>query len=314
MFVVNSQQAGERLDKFLAQYFKAESLSRAKIQKLIKAGQITVNNKPTSAHYQLKAGDKVRIERPSPLSTHQPSKPIDLSHLIVAEEEEFLVVNKPAGLLVHLAESLSGPALTDSLLAYCPAIKEVGDDCWRPGIVHRLDKDASGLLVVAKTQNAFNWLKEQFKARQVKKKYWVLAYGKLAQETGEISFPLQRSAAGYKIAALPLKVKGEKNLAGRDAVTEFRVKQRWHNFTLLEVTIKTGRTHQIRAHLAALGHPVIGDNLYGNKKSKLANQKLEINRLFLMAYFLAFRGLDGKIREYQIELPPELKAILKKLK
>ena len=191
---------------------------------------------------------------------------------LIDKTEDYIVINKPTGLLTHGAPHTRGPALTDALVEDFPEIATVGDDPGRPGIVHRLDRLVSGLLVVARTQESFYNLKRQFQKRSIIKKYTALVYGQIEKPEDDINFPIERSSKGHKMAAKPTTVKGEKNDAGREAITDFIVIKRFINFTLLEVRIKTGRTHQIRVHMAAYGHPLVGDELYGTKKTKVKNE------------------------------------------
>lgn len=240
---------------------------------------------------------------------------------IVSETDDYLVINKPAGLAVHGGGNLTEPTLTDWLIDYYPKIKKVGDDPLRPGIVHRLDKEVSGLMVIAKNQKSFTALKEQFKSREIVKEYIALVYGKVANDYGIIDFPIKRSQTGHKMAALPLKAENlltrrrpqgrdQGNIDGwfkaRSAQTEFQILKKFVNYTLLRVKIKTGRTHQIRVHFFAYGHPLVGDNLYFTAKTKLKNKKLNLGRIFLMAEHLSFRDLQGQEQDFKIDLAPEL--------
>ncbi|MCX6798092.1 MAG: RNA pseudouridine synthase, partial [Candidatus Falkowbacteria bacterium] len=210
-----------------------------------------------------------------------------------------------------------------------PEIKNVGDDPMRPGIVHRLDKEVSGLMVIAKNQLSFENLKKQFKKREINKEYIALVYGKIEPEEGEINFPIRRAQSGYKMAALPIMNSGlieKKRLSGRDAGTNeallksrealslFKVIKRFINYTLLQVRIKTGRTHQIRVHFAAYGHPLVGDNLYSTKKTRVKNKKLNLGQVFLFSKRLAFSDLAGKTQEFELDLSPELKVFLEKIR
>lgn len=249
---------------------------------------------------------------------------------IIHEEKDYLVINKPAGLIVHGGNGITEKTLSDFLLEKYPEIKEVGDDPQRPGIVHRLDKDASGLMIVAKTQEAFNYLKKQFQDREVKKEYIALTCGKIAKDFDTIDFPIKRASSGHKMAAIPraknIEVEDMENAnnrslgnvkglaQSRDAITEFEVIQKLINYTLLKVTIKTGRTHQIRVHFYAYGHPLLGDPLYKNKESVLKSKKTKINRIFLMAQKIGFKDLEGNWQEFEVELDDELKELLQKLK
>jgi 23S rRNA pseudouridine1911/1915/1917 synthase len=232
----------------------------------------------------------------------------------IFENENCLVINKPAGLLVHGAEHINEPTLVDQLLKDYPHIAKVGEDPGRPGLMHRLDKLASGLLVVAKTQDSFDDLKKQFQARTIKKYYTALVYGKIDKDEARINFPIKRSAQGHKMAALPLMNKGIANVAGRKAVTEFSVVKRYVNYTLLCLKTKTGRTHQVRVHLSAYGHPIVGDDLYGTKKTIEKNKKLKIYRLFLVANELSFLDLNGELKTFKIPLPAEITNFLKQIK
>lgn len=246
---------------------------------------------------------------------------------IIFEDDDYLVINKPAGLAVHGGGNIKEETLADLLIARYPKIVKVGDDEARPGIVHRLDKEVSGLMVIAKNNDSFDNLKEQFKKRDINKQYLALVYGKLANDEGEINFPIKRSSEGYKMAAMPLnavdlltrrnpKSRDTGNISGvfkaKEAITLFKVKTRFVNYTLLEVKIKTGRTHQIRVHFFALGYPLVGDNLYCTKKTKLKNEKLKLGRVFLMASQLSFTDLQGEKRKFSLTLAPELKAFLPK--
>jgi len=244
---------------------------------------------------------------------------------IISETIDYLVINKPAGLAVHGGGNLREPTLADWLVARYPKIKTVGDDALRPGLVHRLDKDVSGLMVIAKNNKSFLNLKNQFKDRAVNKEYTALVYGRVSKDEGEINFAIKRAKSGYKMAALPLNAeellsrqhpqnRDQGNIAGlfkaRAALTEFQVVKRFVNYTLLRVTIKTGRTHQIRVHFFASGHPLVGDNLYATTKTKLKNKKLGLGRVFLVADHLNFRDLKGEPQDFKISFPSELTAVL----
>lgn len=237
-----------------------------------------------------------------------------MKYKLIRANAEFIIINKPAGLLVHGADHLDEETLADQLLADYPEIRKVGDDPIRPGIVHRLDKLASGLMVIARTQESFYNLKEQFQKRTINKHYTALVYGQIAKDKDEINFPILRSSKGYKMAALPETVKGEKNIDGRNAISEFEIIKRYINYTLLKVKIKTGRTHQIRVHMSAYGHPLVGDDLYSTKKTKVKNKKVDLERIFLVADELEFKDLRGELQKFEIGLPEELVVFLGKIK
>ncbi|MDP2944415.1 MAG: RNA pseudouridine synthase [bacterium] len=244
---------------------------------------------------------------------------------IIAATSEYLVINKPAGLAVHAGGNLTEPTLADWLIANYKKIKDVGDDPIRPGLVHRLDKEVSGLMVIAKTQASFDNLKNQFQEREINKEYVALVHGRVAKDFGAINFPITRSQEGYRMAALPSgsedllsrrhpKDRDQGNISSwlksRAALTEFEVLKRFVNYTLLKVSLKTGRTHQIRVHFFAYGYPLVGDNLYCTKKTELKNKKLNLGRVFLVANHLSFRDLKGVTRDFRIDLPEELQAAL----
>lgn len=248
---------------------------------------------------------------------------------IVFENDDYLVINKPAGLAVHGGGNIKDITLADLLIERYPEIKTVGDDPVRPGIVHRLDKEVSGLMVVAKNQETFLHLKNQFKDRDIHKEYIALVNGKIINDYGEIDFPIKRSREGYKMAAMPHNTvdllsrrnptdRDQGNLEGmfkaREAITEFNVLKRFIHYTLVQVKIKTGRTHQIRVHFFALGYPLAGDNLYFNKKSKIQNKKVNLGRIFLMANKLSFKDRNGEIKDFSLDMPIELAEFLKTLK
>jgi Pseudouridylate synthases, 23S RNA-specific len=248
---------------------------------------------------------------------------------IIFENDDYLVINKPAGLIVHGGTGITEPVLTDWLRIHYPQIENVGDDPIRPGIVHRLDKEASGLMVIAKNQKAFNYFKKQFQNRKIVKKYIALAHGNISKEEDVISFPIKRSKDGYKMAALPVSSEtiSDKNKPNnrdrgtlraqeesKEAITEFCVLHRYINYTLLDVTIKTGRTHQIRVHLYAYGHPLVGDPLYWTKKTKVKNEKIKLGRIFLVAKELSFKDIDGEKQKFSIKLPADLQSFLDKTK
>jgi 23S rRNA pseudouridine1911/1915/1917 synthase len=309
-----------RLDKFLAAYDQSETdkMNRSQLQKIIKDKRVLVNGFPAKANCRLKDGDSIKIlpkydESGQNRQEIVPSKFV-LDDILVENNKDFLVINKPAGILVHGSSHLNDLTLADLLEKKYPQLRKVGDDPFRPGIVHRLDKNVSGLLVVAKNQASFDALKEQFKKRLVDKRYLALVFGHFSVENGEVNFPIARSAKGYKMAALPESVKGEKNASGRRAITQYRVLKKYVNYSLLEIAIKTGRTHQIRVHMSALSHPIVGDNTYATKKHQEKNRRLVLGRIFLVSKYLAFADMSGNLQKYEIGLPDDLKNFLKKLK
>lgn len=243
---------------------------------------------------------------------------------IIQDHPDYLIINKSPDLIVHGGPGIKEKTLVDLLVAKYPELKKVGEDPSRPAIVHRLDREASGLMIIPKNNQSFHYFKDQFQSRKIKKEYLALLSGALSSDTGTIDFPIKRSSQGFKMAALPKTVKNPTsnrdrgNLKARDqartALTEFKVVKRFINFTLVRVQIITGRTHQIRVHFSALGHPLLGDNLYGNKKSRRQNEKIALKRIFLIADHLSFKDPQGRPQDVSLALSPELAEVLKKVK
>ena len=312
-FIAKKEDDGERLDVFLA---RESGVTRSRVQKLAKDGLILLNQKkPKKAGEQLRSGDVVAVAR----ENEQSEAPIEAlpDVPIIAETDDYLVVHKPAGLLVHQTEANEPVTLAHWLLARYPALAEVGDDPKRPGIVHRLDKEASGLLVVAKTQKMFDALKAQFQHRTIEKEYAVLAYGAIEADHDVIDFAIDRGKDGRMVArpktkGLTLRTIG-KTQPGKVAVTEFFVEKRFRRYTLLRVKTHTGRMHQIRVHLFAYNHPVVGDALYFNRRL-LKQRDREFDRLFLHAARLCFDDLSGEKKCFEAVLPGELEAFVSHLK
>jgi 23S rRNA pseudouridine1911/1915/1917 synthase len=289
-FIAN--ESGLRLDKYVSE--KCPELSRTQAQKLVSDGLVTVNGQVAKAGFKLSAGDRVRITLPPPRESPAPEA-MPLS--IVYEDSDLLVVDKPAGLTVHPAPGHPSHTLINAILSHVPRLPEA-DDLQRPGVVHRLDKDASGLMVVAKNKEAQLNLASQFKARSVVKAYLVLVKGHLTPDDGVIEAPIGRDPCNRKRMAVAAQ--GE----GREARTDYHVLRRIGDYTLLEVRPETGRTHQIRVHLSAIGYPVFGDRVYGARSEKLP-------RLFLHACRLGFRlPSSGEYREFTSNLPPDLERVL----
>lgn len=299
---IKPNDISERLDKFLLQ--QLPYFSRSFIQKQIKDGNILVNGNHATPHYKIKSADKIEANIKEKKQTQAiPDKSVKLK--IIKDTPDFAVIEKPAGLIIHPAAGIDELTLVNGLLAKYPKIKNVGDDSSRPGIVHRLDKEASGLLVVAKTQASFTDLKKQFSDRGVSKEYIALVHGKLQTDDGIIDKPIGRSQTkGGKMAAHSQEYEKD-----REAKTEYEALERIKNYTLLKIKIHTGRTHQIRVHFCSIGHPIVGDKLYKIKKYKQIN----LGRLFLHASLLGLRDLTGKYVEYTSPLPEELENFLKNI-
>ena len=290
-FIVS--RPGTRLDSYLAEVLP--QFSRAYLQKLIGQGHVLVNGQVVKASRRLLADDGITVGLP-PLPAPPAAEPASLH--IVYEDEEVIVVDKPAGLTVHPAPWHPDHTLVNALLAHCPALSESGELA-RPGIVHRLDKNTSGLIVIAKNEAAHAALSDQFKSQTVTKGYLVLVKGKVFPREGVVELPLGRDPRNRKRMAVVER--------GREAVTRYRVERYFGDYSLLEVVPGTGRTHQIRVHLSAVGYPVVGDSTYGVKSDYLPRQ-------FIHAHRLGFRlPSTRRYLEFSSPLPQELRQVLEKL-
>jgi len=313
-----------RLDKLLTT--NLPNISRSQLQKLVKHGLILVNSKKVTPHHFLRTADVIDIladtkamevkkeEDKKALKTKKTIAPkkvkkTDLPEIeILFEDPNIVVINKPSGLIVHGTEdpkTQQEVTLIDWLLANYPKNKTVGDEpAIRPGIVHRLDKETSGVMVIAKTKKAFESLKEQFKNREIKKEYLAWIYGKLANDTGTINFTIGRSKESGKMAARPMTdtfTEAEEGQEGRESITDYEVIESHPHRSLIKAMPRTGRTHQIRVHFFAMAHPIIGDNLY-----KIKNQKdIATPRLLLHAHKLTFKDLKGVEKSFTAEIPKE---------
>jgi 23S rRNA pseudouridine1911/1915/1917 synthase len=287
-----ADEPGVRLDRYVCD--KLAELSRTSIQKLIADGYITVNDQIAKAGLKLNAGDRLEVVLPP--APPSPLTPEAIPLNILYEDDDLLVVDKPAGLTVHPAPGHPAHTLVNAILARFPHLVALSDSL-RPGIVHRLDRDTSGVMVVAKNSLAQTKLVEQFKARSVAKAYLVLVKGKLTPENGVIEAPIGRDPRNRKRMAVVAK--------GREARTEYRVIKYIGGYTLLEVMPETGRTHQIRVHFSAIGYPVVGDKVYGVKSPFLSRQFVHASRL---GFHLPS---TGKYMEFKSELASDLAQALK---
>jgi len=294
-----------RLDVFLVQH---ADMSRSKLQQAIKAGRVTVNGKLVKPNHTVHMGDTVVVtDLAAPLHA-EAKKTYDNEPTILDEDENYLVVNKPSGLVVHGGPGIHELTLADWAVAHSRQIADVGDDPdERPGIVHRLDRDVSGAMVIAKTMKAFDDLKRQFQNHTIFKEYLALAYGRITDQVGRIDFAIARSPSKSG-----LMVARPKSTEGKQAETLFHVERFVKGNTLVRVRTLTGRTHQIRVHFKAVGHPLVGDPLYKVRRLKI--EKLPIPRVFLHAERLGFDDLKGKRREYRAPLAPDLEQYLSRAK
>jgi 23S rRNA pseudouridine1911/1915/1917 synthase len=306
-FRVDARDAGARLDAYLAA--RIADYSRARIQRLIEEGEVLVGGRTAKPSYKLRAGDEIEAELTPSTPTEFAPENIPLE--IVHEDEDLIVVNKPAGLVVHPAAAIASGTLANAL-AYHFSQLSTHAGAARPGIVHRLDRDTSGLIVVAKTETAHEKLADQFRAREVFKSYLALVHGRVKEESGRIDRAIARDPRNRTRMAV---VGG-----GRPALSLYRVRRRFERFTLLDVEIKTGRTHQIRVHLQWLKHPVVGDSVYGGGRdntvmdARLRARIRALDRQFLHAEQLGFRHpRTNEIVRFNAPLPAELEQFLEEL-
>ena len=293
---LTADRAGERVDAFVA--LRLPELSRSHVKKLIDAGHVTVEGRLPKASEKVREGVEVLVTVPPPEEIGLQPEAIPLT--IIYQDSDIIVIDKPAGLTVHPAPGHPQGTLVNALLAACPDLQGISGTL-RPGIVHRLDKDTSGLLVVAKNDRAMRSLQSQLQERQVHKTYLALVHGVPKPREGQIEAPIGRHPKNRKKMAI---VEG-----GRESVTRYRVREELPNgYALLDVEPVTGRTHQIRVHLAAIGHPIVGDAVYG-RSSKL------LGRQFLHAHRLGFRmPVSGREIEFESPLPENLRVVLEELR
>ncbi|MEW6446629.1 MAG: RluA family pseudouridine synthase [Bacillota bacterium] len=294
--IVEEEEAGTRIDLYLAR--EIPDISRSRFQHFINEGQVLVNARTVRPSYRLRPGDEISVHLPPAEIPAIAPEPIPLE--IFYEDQDLLVVNKPRGMVVHPGAGHYHGTLVNALLFHCRDLSGI-NGVLRPGIVHRLDKDTSGLLVVAKNDAAHLSLAAQLKERKVTREYVALVYGTVKEDAGTVSAPIGRHPRDRKKMAV--------NPKGREAVTHFTVAARFRKYTLLRLHLNTGRTHQIRVHLAYIGHPVVGDLKYGP-----ARPHLGLEGQFLHAGTLGFtHPKSGKPLRFEAPLPPELGTVLMNL-
>lgn len=315
-FTITKAGAGQRLDKFLTA--KIKTASRSAVQKMIEDGRVSVDGRTTNAHYQLKVGEKINVSMMLPPVKTEKTLTRPPEPRVIAEQDDFLIIEKPAGLLVHPTEKNERDTLVSWLVKHYPAIAKVGEQQYRAGIIHRLDRDVSGVMVIPKNNEMFFILKEQFKRREVAKEYQALVYGHPQQLEGNIELPIGRSKDG-KFVAHPLH--GQMKLQDKDKIakTHYEVLEYIKDYSLLKVTIATGRTHQIRVHLSAIGHPILGDQLYKakNKFFHFLRRRIKVvdpGRIFLHSTSIGFYDRRHVWQTFAATLPPALTEFLNGLK
>ena len=288
-----------RLDKYLAEQFPEQT--RSYLQKLIKDGEVLVNGKNVKTGYQLSKGDEVSVNIPEPKELDVEPQKMDLD--IVYEDEDVILINKPKGMVVHPAPGHTTDTLVNGLLYHCKNNLSGINGVARPGIVHRIDRDTTGILIVCKNDMSHNSIAAQLKEHSINRRYRALVHGNLKEDTGTIEGPIGRHPIDRKKMAI-----NERN--GKPAVTHYTVLERFGNYTLIECKLETGRTHQIRVHMTSIGHPLVGDEVYGPAKCpfKLQGQSLH-------AMVLGFvHPRTGEYMEFSADLPEYFEDLLRKLR
>lgn len=296
-FIVEKEYENIRLDKLIAN--KYSDLSRTNIQKLIDDNKITVNNKVQKASYKVMEKDEIKIEEIEAKTIDL--KPQNIPLDIIYEDDDIIIINKQKGLVVHPANGNPDGTLVNAIMAICKdSLSGIGGEI-RPGIVHRLDKDTSGLIIVAKNDKAHINLSEQIKNREVKKTYIALVRGVIKENEATINMPIARSTKDRKKMAV--------SKDGKNAITHFKVLKRYDKYTLIEVNIETGRTHQIRVHMSQIGYPIVGDNVYSNGKNPFG----VVGQMLHSAKLTFKHPITNKEINLEAELPTYFKKILKEL-
>ncbi|MBE6047522.1 MAG: RluA family pseudouridine synthase [Clostridium sp.] len=296
IFTIEENFEGERIDKYLAKVFSDQS--RSYLQGLIEKGNILVNDKCVKSNYKLKIYDEVKVTIPEPLMLKAEAEDIPIN--IIYEDSDVIVVNKPQGMVVHPAPGNYTGTLVNGLLYHCKDLSTI-NGVIRPGIVHRIDKDTSGILVIAKNDNSHNFLSEQLRDHSMKREYYAVVEGILKEDNGTIDKPLGRNKKDRLKMGI---VEG-----GRRAVTHYEVLERYRSNTLIKCILETGRTHQIRVHMSSIGHPLIGDPLYGFKK-----QRFKLEGQMLHAKVLGFiHPTTKKYMEFDSKLPGYFQELIEKL-
>ena len=288
-----------RIDRFLGS--RLEQVSRSYLQKLVKDGAVLVNGKPVKSSYKVENGDRIHLEIPDAVEPEIEAEPMVLD--ILYEDSDIILINKPKGMVVHPAAGHYSGTLVNGLMAHCKNELSGINGVMRPGIVHRIDMDTTGVLIVCKNDKAHNAIAEQLKVHSITRKYYAIVHGVLKADTGTVNAPIGRHPVDRKKMSI-----NEKN--GKEAVTHYRVLQRFRRFTFVECQLETGRTHQIRVHMASIGHPLLGDQVYGPAKvpfSGLQGQTLHAGVLGII------HPSTGEYMEFTAPLPAYFEAILKKL-
>ncbi len=301
--VVDSSEAGKRLDIFLS---KRTGISRSQIKKLIENREVFVNNKNVTQSYKIKEGDAIDVNVSAKKDTENLiPEPIPIE--ILYKDDYLIVVNKPPSMVVYPAAGHDRGTLMNALAYHCDRLATAGAPL-RPGVVHRLDKDTSGVMVVALEDKAYYDLSEQFKNRKINRKYVALIYGHPEKDEGEIVSLIGRSVSDRKKMSTRVK-------KGKEAITRWKILEKFNNTTLVEIRPRTGRTHQIRVHFASIGHPVLGDKVYGKKIELKRKNKIIFPRQMLHASLLGFiHPVTGNYMEFSSDIPEDMKQKISELR
>ena len=293
-WIVEAVDAGQRIDKYIAD-ISPEDISRSQVQLWVKDGAVTVNDKPVKANFRLSVGDRIALRIPEAADTELAPEAIPLA--VMYEDQDVIVVNKTRGLVVHPAPGHYSGTLVNALLYHCKDLSGINGER-RPGIVHRIDKDTSGLIMAAKNDKAHLALSEQLKEHSVTRKYIAIVHGNLPHDQGTVDAPIGRDPKDRKLFAVNTK-------NGKRAVTHFRVIDRYPEYTVLELQLETGRTHQIRVHMQFIGHPLVGDPVYGRNKG------VTMNGQALHAAILGFvHPTTGQYLEFEAPIPDDMQKAL----
>lgn len=298
-FVVTAEDAGIRIDRYLSD--QCSQVSRSYLQKLLKEEAVLVNQKPVKSNYKIGTLDKIQLSIPEAVELEIEAEDMPLD--IIYEDKDIILINKPKGMVVHPAAGHYSGTLVNGLMAHCKEDLSGINGVMRPGIVHRIDMDTTGALIVCKNDVAHNSIAEQLKEHSITRKYFAVVHGVLKQDEGTVSAPIGRHPVDRKKMSI-----NEKN--GREAVTHYRVLERYRQFTYVECQLETGRTHQIRVHLASIGHPLLGDSVYGPAKSpyRLNGQTLHAGVLGII------HPRTGEYMEFTAPLPDYFEDLLRKLR
>ena len=298
-WIIEKEWDNTRIDRFISE--QMEDMSRSYIQKLIKDGCVTSDSKPVKANYKVKTGDHIEIELPEPVSLD--IEPQDIPLDILYEDDDVLLVNKPKDMVVHPSAGHLDGTLVNALLYHCKDSLSSINGVMRPGIVHRIDKDTTGVLIICKNDKAHNCIADQLKVHSSTRRYHAIVYNNIKDDEGTIDAPIGRHPVDRKKMAI-----NHKN--GKSAVTHFKVLERFGKYTYVQCELETGRTHQIRVHMASIGHPLLGDEVYGS-----ARQPYKTSGQVLHAKVFGFvHPTTGEYMEFETPLPDYFEDLLKKLR